>query len=398
MGGLEITLSTSGTQQMTDALAYLLAYPYGCAEQRASRLLALAIVRERSSALPAGLPADARLRELAADDLTYLIAAQREDGGWGLWPGAAASWPYVSVHVAYALSHYGGDKSLVADALGRAVAYLNQLERTLRADQPTVRLTVLAYAAYVLQRLAQPQAARIAALLGSIELRNLPAEAAAWLLATLADQPSPWRDSLRQHLGNRLHFSGGKFHIRTGYRDHGQILLFSERRVDALALFALLADQPEQPAVAPLARGLLAGRRSGRWATTQENAFAVLALERYSAHVDREPPACVGQISLDGQPLAEHRFSGQPGQVAQTDLPMAALAQSSGAMQLTLSRQGNGRLHYRIALQAALAASICRRCAMGSRWSGATREPSGPTMSRSGRMGAGGLPPARWSR
>jgi uncharacterized protein YfaS (alpha-2-macroglobulin family) len=280
------------------------------------------------------------------------------------------------VHVAHALSRAGADPTL-AEAIQRATAYLNELEQTTSADQPTVRLTVLAYAAYVLQRLAQPQAARIAGLLGSIELRDLPAEAAAWLLATLADQPSPWRDPLRQHLINHLHHVAGEAHIRTGFRDQGQILLFSERRVDALALFAFLADQPEQAAVAPLARGLLAGRRGGRWATTQENAFAVLALERYSAHVDHEPPACVGQISLDGQPLAQHRFSGQPGQVAQTDLPMAALAQRSGAMQLTLSRQGSGRLHYRVALQAALAGvdlpALRNGFALERRYAGAER-------------------------
>ncbi|HYF61518.1 MAG TPA: alpha-2-macroglobulin family protein, partial [Herpetosiphonaceae bacterium] len=376
VGGLEITLATSGTQQMTDALAYLIDYPYGCAEQRASRLLALAIVQKRSSALPAGLPADARLREPGADDLTSLIAAQREDGGWGLWSGAEASWPYVSVHIAHALSRAEADPAL-AEAIQRAATYLNQLEQTLRADQPTVRLTVLAYAAYVLQRLGQPQAARIAALLGAIELRALPAEAAAWLLATLADQPSPWRDTLRQHLINLLHLSAGEAHVRTGYRDLGQILLFSERRVDALALFALLADQPENAAVAPLARGLLAGRQNGRWATTQENAFAVLALERYSAHVDREPPAGVARFSLDGQPLAEHRFSGQPGQQTQTQLPMAHLVGRNGAMQLTLSRQGSGRLHYRVALQAAVAGvdlpALRNGFALERRYAGAER-------------------------
>ena len=46
-------------------------------------------------------------------------------------------------------------------------------------------------------------------------------------------------------------------------------------------LEALIGDQPQSDLIPKLVRGLLGGRKRGRWLNTQENVFILLALDRY---------------------------------------------------------------------------------------------------------------------
>ena len=57
-GGLEISTSSTALQALTDAVLYLVAYRYDCSEQLASRILAVAALRDVLTAFSApGLPA-----------------------------------------------------------------------------------------------------------------------------------------------------------------------------------------------------------------------------------------------------------------------------------------------------------------------------------------------------
>lgn len=56
-GGLEITTSSTELQALTDAVLYLVAYPFECSEQLSSRVLAIAALRDVLAAFKAkGLP------------------------------------------------------------------------------------------------------------------------------------------------------------------------------------------------------------------------------------------------------------------------------------------------------------------------------------------------------
>jgi alpha-2-macroglobulin len=60
-GGLEISTSSTALQALTDAVLYLVAYPYDCSEQIASRILAIAALRDVLTAFEAeGLPEPGR--------------------------------------------------------------------------------------------------------------------------------------------------------------------------------------------------------------------------------------------------------------------------------------------------------------------------------------------------
>ena len=64
-GGLEITTSSTALQALTDAVLYLVNYPYEYSEPLASRILAIASLRDVLSAFKAeGLPSPDQLQTM----------------------------------------------------------------------------------------------------------------------------------------------------------------------------------------------------------------------------------------------------------------------------------------------------------------------------------------------
>ena len=76
-GGLEITTSSTALQALTDAVLYLVAYPYECTEQLASRILAVAALRDVLTAFEAeGLPSPAEMEAAVQRDINRLQGMQ----------------------------------------------------------------------------------------------------------------------------------------------------------------------------------------------------------------------------------------------------------------------------------------------------------------------------------
>jgi uncharacterized protein YfaS (alpha-2-macroglobulin family) len=100
-GGLTVTTSSTALQALTDAVLYLVAYPFECAEQLSSRVLAVAALKDVLTAFRAeGLPSPEEMVAAVKRDVERLRGMQNDDGGFAFWRRGEASWPYVSIHVA----------------------------------------------------------------------------------------------------------------------------------------------------------------------------------------------------------------------------------------------------------------------------------------------------------
>ena len=97
-------MSSTAVQALTDALLYLWAYPFECAEQISSRVLAVAALRDVLTAFQAeGLPPAAEIEAAMARDIERLRGLQDSNGGFAFWRRGDHTWPYISIHVAHAL-------------------------------------------------------------------------------------------------------------------------------------------------------------------------------------------------------------------------------------------------------------------------------------------------------
>ena len=124
----------------------------------------------------------------------------------------------------------------------------------------------------------------------------------------------------------------------------------SPTRTSAIVLRALLANDPKHPLVTPLVRGLLAVRRGGTYRTTQENAFALLALDAYRRAREAKPPSFVGTAFLADKKLVELSAQGRSTLSASASFPMSELLARPNAL-LAFEKEGSGTLFYEARLR-----------------------------------------------
>ena len=100
-----------------------------------------------------------------------------------------------------------------------------------------------------------------------------------------------------------------------------------------------------------LVAGLLAQRTAGRWASTQENVFVLLALDRYFTTYESAMPDFVARAWLGERYAGSHAFRGRNTERQHLEIPMPFLYEAHGPSDLLLSKEGPGRLYYRIGLR-----------------------------------------------
>jgi uncharacterized protein YfaS (alpha-2-macroglobulin family) len=359
-GGLEITTSSTQVQALTDALLYLVKYPFECNEQIASRVIAVAALRDVLQAFEAtGMPSAAALEASMKVDFEKLKRHQHGNGGWGFWQ--ENPWPYLSIHVTHALVR-AKDKGYKPDdeMMRRAQSYLRSVESYIPSWYgEDARRSLIAYALFVRKKMndADPaRAKRLMAEAGGVE--KLPIEAVGWIWPTISGDPasSVENDAVRRHVANRVTETAGNAHFVSGYKDSDWVLLHSDRRADGVLLESMIGDQKDSTVIPKLVKGLLAHRKEGRWHNTNENAFVLLALDRYFNTYEKVTPDFVARIWLGDRFAGQHAFKGRTTEFSEVKVPMqwlAADASSRGGQQqnLVVGKDGPGRLYYRIGMQ-----------------------------------------------
>ncbi|HEY0098285.1 MAG TPA: alpha-2-macroglobulin family protein, partial [Pyrinomonadaceae bacterium] len=358
-GGLEVTTASTQLQELTDAVIYLVNYPYECSEQIASRVLALAALKDVLTAFKAkDLPTPQAMRDSISVDLKRLQGLQNEDGGFDFWRRGHASVPYVSVHVAHALVRaQSKDFAVPAEMLTRSQAYLRGIESKIPRDYSIeAKRAIRAYALYVRALMKDRDGARARRLIaeaGGVE--KLSIESLGWLLPVLSGDAASVQETqaILRHLNNRVTETAGAAHFADAYSDGEYTILHSDRRADGVILEALIGQQPQSDLIPKLVRGLLSQRKRGRWSNTQENVFILLALDRYFNTYERATPDFVARVWLGGGYAGEQTFKGRSVDRQQLNLPMSALVERTNnePVNLTIGKEGAGRLYFRIGTQ-----------------------------------------------
>jgi uncharacterized protein YfaS (alpha-2-macroglobulin family) len=355
-GGLEITTSSTQLQALTDAVVYLVKYPFECNEQLASRVLTVAALRDVLSAFKSkDLPPPAALEASMKGDFEKLKRRQHYSGGWGFWQ--EEPWPYLTIHVAHALVR-AKDKGYKPDdeMLRRAQAYLRSIESHIPAWYgEEARRALIAYSIYVRNRMKDPDAAKAKRLIdeaGGVD--KLGIEAVGWIWPTISEDPgsAAENEAIRRQVSNRVTETAGAAHFVSGYKDADWVLLHSDRRADGVLLEAMIGDQKDSTVIPKLVKGLLAHRKAGRWYNTQENAFVLLALDRYFNTYEKVTPDFVARVWLGDKFAGDHAFKGRTTEYGHVGISMQFIAAEKAKEQnLIIGKDGPGRLYYRVGMQ-----------------------------------------------
>src|SRR3972149_5686933 len=212
------------------------------------------------------------------------------------------------------------------------LAYLRDIESHFPSWYgPNTRRTLSAYALYVRDRMGVRDTIKARKLLNEADLEEFSLDAVGWLWQGLVDDPASSAElgAIRRHVNSRAVETAGAANFTTGYTEQDYLLLRSDRRTDAILLDALIADNPASDLIPKVVNGLMAHRVRGRWGSTQENVFVLLALDQYFNTFEAQTPNFVARIWLGETYAGEHAFAGRTTERHETGIPMAYLVDES---------------------------------------------------------------------
>ena len=290
---LGIELGVSAVNMIFGEFVGLLEYPYGCLEQRSSRILPYALastlqipVKQSSS------ESETESQSVIADYLTTLETMQRQSGGLAYWPNESSQvhkWASAYAFIVLnELKRAGHDISRVD--LKRLSDFLKRSrpkgEPKQKGDHIVNRDTA-ALIAFALSEYSTAEYQLEETLLKSTDRLGLSGQLllAASLGGSLESPTSGARREaarkLYQEAMKHFSFDGERLQVRDDQGAWSWWSFGSPEQQLAIALIATLRVDPESDLVMPLLKSLASTARTTQYLNTQAAAFKLLAMRDY---------------------------------------------------------------------------------------------------------------------
>jgi uncharacterized protein YfaS (alpha-2-macroglobulin family) len=361
-GGLQVELASTAMVGLGEGARYLVEYPYGCAEQRSSRALALLLAADLGEAfsLPGMRPKD--MRTISQAQLIDLERYQCADGGFAYWPGACLTVsPYLTSYVLHVFKVAESlDYAVKPEVVRRAYDYL---DRALADEPPANESWFPAYTAWqtfavkVLVEGGRNEDAHIARLYGYLD--RMPVFGLAYLADALVakGEDGARLAELRRRMKNAVLPEAGSAHVEELNDPYLLWFWSSNVRSTAIVLEHYARQAAPDADLRAMVRWMMAARKDGRWGNTQENAAAMEALVAYYRQHEPEVPDFSATVTLASDTLVKQAFEGRSATAATKDVPMSSLlakGRPGTTRDLTFTKSGTGRLFYAARLRYAV--------------------------------------------
>ena len=348
-GELDIHLDPSLAAGMRDGLKYLEHFPYECSEQIVSKFLPNVLTYRALQELGMSNPElSTKLPDLVKTALDKLYARQHDDGGWGWWTEGDSN-PQITAYVVFAMTQaLESGFDVKGDALERALQYLRGQLTDARDIESYREANRQAFILYVLTG-SPGNTGKFGAQVGELfeHREKLSHYAKAFLAMTIgrAQSEDSRIDTLLSDLANSTILSATGAHWEEENRDWWA--MNTDTRSTAIILDALTLLDPENALNPSVVRWLMVAREGGYWESTQETAWALMALTDWMVATGELRAEYDYLVTLNSAEIAA-------GAVDQTNVQdsialtvkIADLLQAE-ANRVTISRgEGPGRLYY----------------------------------------------------
>ena len=358
-GGLHVELSSTAMVGLGEGARYLVEYPYGCAEQRSSRALAMLLAADLGDAFSLPGIETAKIRPVVQQTLKELELYQCPSGGFAYWPGNCRSVSaYLTAYVLHVFKR-GTDLKYAVDPGVRERGY-EYLARELAATPPENEGWWPAYTAWqafavkVLVEGERTQDSNLNRLYGYRD--RMPVFALAYLHDAMlgsrgasTPQTVARLTELRRRMINAILPEGGSAHVEELSDPYLLWFWNSNVRSTAIVLRSLVQAGVGDAPIRQMVRWMMAVRKNGRWGNTQENAHAMDSLVAYYRRYESVVPDFTAVVQLGDEQLAREEFKGRSTETESARLQMNQILSKapSGALQpLTFTKQGAGTLFY----------------------------------------------------
>ena len=339
---LTVRLEPTLAAAMTEGLSYLEFFPHACTEQLVSRFLPNVVSYRALKSLGVHNPElEAHLQSLIAETLQELYARQRGDSGWGWWRDSSHG--QVTAYVAFALLQtQRAGFPVIEHRLNRALTYL---ERALANDLSRDRHTLTqAFALYVLSEAGRdwPEGAD-ETLFEARDRLDVTGRAYLALALGLNDPTDPRVTTLLEDLRTAATITARGAHWESIVSEYW----VTWTRATAVALDALARLAPDDPLIPQATRWLMIARSSGRWETTQETAWAIIALTDVMLATGELQADYAWGAAVNAEPRAEGQVAPENlREPVEVNIPVSELLREwPNAVEISRG-EGNGTLYY----------------------------------------------------
>ncbi len=304
-GELSVHIDPSLAAGMVDGLEYLEHYPYECTEQTVSRFLPNVVTYRVFEELGVARPdLEERLPGLVSQGLQRLYNQQHYDGGWGWWV-RDDSRPYLTAYVLLGLIEADRTGFTVdRDVMNRAARYLRGSLRSRRDLQEHWKANEQAFILYVLAEAGIGDLSRMETLFQQRDALDTFGEAyLAMAYGALEEKRQARIDTLLSDITSDAIVSATGAHWEEERVDY--YAMNTDTRSTAIVLAALARIDPDNALAANSVRWLMVARRDGYWETTQETAWAILALTDWMVATGELEGNYAWRVQVNGELLGE---------------------------------------------------------------------------------------------
>lgn len=343
-----LVLSDFPDLDLAEPLKYLLDSPYGGLEPTISSAFALLYLRDLAE--KAGLVGCAgsmdgmrhpgAVQSFVEGSIARILDMQSQGGWMGMYPRVSSPAPWCTVYATHFLLEAKGMGYAVPEGeLEAALRYIEEAIVAAPGSTAPERILRACYGAYVLS-LAQKPNRRAMARLRDLALGVVPTAVEANGKGIHFQFPPSARAFLSVAYlvaGDRAEavaLRSGPLPLAAPETESGETFR-SPAREDAVLLWALLEVDPIDPRIPELLDRLKRYRVDGRWATTQENAFALLALGKLARCKSVSPQWYKAEVTIAAHP---------PVQLGPGESRIFQGSELEGAIKIVVS--GPGRINY----------------------------------------------------
>ena len=305
-----LTLSPFPNIRFADSLRYLIRYPHGCLEQTTSKVFPLLYFSDLARSVEPMLAAEDAVDHHITSGITKIESMLKADDRFAYWPGGTYVNPWSSIYASHFLVEARKAGYEVADRVYDAMLRGLKTEAKFspnteddfgsplgEAQEIRKQISLATYAAYVLAAAGHPDRGTMhylknRGLSGLSDYSHFQLAGAFALSGELETALSMLPVSVSPN-----------FNKGNGQRETGGTL-DSPIRAQAIMLDVLAEVNENHPSIPMLVENLSEAASEGnRWATTQENAFAFLALGKIlKKQMDRN---YTGILTLNGEHFAD---------------------------------------------------------------------------------------------
>lgn len=353
-GELTINVDSSLAASALDGLDYLRNFPNAGIEATVSRFLPnIMTFRALESLGVADAELETDLNREVSLALQRLSAQQKVDGGWG-WFAQDESNPLVTAYALIGL-HEARESGFPLDSgmIDRAQGYLRTQFVAPGLNVEAWRLDRQAFILYALALSGDADVGRTVALYDSRDRLSTYALGLLALTFDAAGDESGRADTLIFDLANRAITSANGIHWEETSRDFWN--WNTNTRTTSIVLGALVKLNPESELIPNVVRWLMVARTADAWETTQETAWAVMALTEWMLQSDELQAQYDWELFFNDDALAGGEVS--PETVTQSETlvvdVMEMLRDEANRVRFSRS-EGPGNLYYTAYLRAFL--------------------------------------------